>query len=142
MTVNTPSPTQLRIEKKKMRDRIRGEISGMYRLESSARIIVDYIYSLNENAVFEPHTEWVLEPDKWIAIKFTKVRKEAIHVSIACSIAKPRPDLPLKDGRFVSWSRFTLTSVSQIPSAMLYIEEAFLTSETGYRKRFGYPKKT
>ena len=118
-------------------------------LRGAALAMIDYVYSFSDPfeeedaAYFEAKTEWVLAPDPWVAFRFTHDRKYVVHVSVGVTtLACRRANLPIKNGRFENWTRFSLTSPQQLPAAMLYLEEAYAESENDYRKYHGRPKKT
>jgi len=132
-----------------LRRRIYANAERCGSLRGAALAMIDYVYSFSDPfaeedaAYFEEKTEWVLAPDPWVALQFTHDRKYVVHVSVGVAgLACRRTDLPIKNGRFPNWTRFSLTSPQQLPAAMLYLEEAYAESENGYRKYHGRPKKS
>jgi len=141
------SKTILRQQRAELRQRIVAEAEICGPLRGVALAMIDYAYSFGDlrddvNApYFEAKTEWILFPDPWLALKFTHQRKYAIHVSVGVRALRERPDLPTACGRFPSWTRFSLTSPQQLPTAMQYLEEAYYESESMYRDHHGKPKR-
>jgi hypothetical protein len=130
-----------------LRQRVFSDIETLGPLKGTAWAIIDYVYGFASPIddpsapYFKKKTDWVLEPDEWIVLTFTYKKGSAITVSVGVPHLCARPDLELKSGRWPQWTKFTIRSVRQLPSAMLYIEEAYYESVTGYRKIRDKPKR-
>ncbi len=135
-----------RMERTELRSKIYNEAERLGSLRGAAIAIVDYVYSFvsvddNVNAPYFEHcTDWVLRPDNWIALKFVRRHGCKIHVSVSMPTLNARNDLSVTDGRFPGWKKFTITSAQQIPSVMLYLEEAYYGSQNEWRRWRGKPK--
>lgn len=150
MDAPAPKPitkTMQRRARAELRQKVVLEAERCGPLRGAALAIIDYAYSFAAPSdditapYFEEKTEWVFFPDPWIALKFTYQRTFAIQVSVGVVSLRDRADLPQKPGRYRGWTRFTIASPQQLPSAMLYLEEAYYEAESGYRKSYGKPKK-
>lgn len=142
-----PSKTVLRKRCAELRGQIYSDAEKCGPLRGTALAMIDYAYSFTplwqdiDAPFFHRKTEWIFEPDPWIALDFTHGRTYAIHVSLGVPALKERSDLPVKDGRYRNWSRFTVHTAQQLPSAMLYLEEAYFEAQSTYRKHHGKPKR-
>ena len=141
------SPFYLRKQRRELREKIYHEAEKLGPLRGTALAVVDYVYSFvspdeDINApYFEKKTDWVLKPDNWIALTFGGRGGYAIHVSVGMPTLSARTELNLRPGRFPDWTKFTITSPQQLPSAMLYLEEAYYGADSRHRRLHGKPKR-
>lgn len=146
-TPTTLTKTMQRKLRAELRQKVYIEAELCGPLRGAALAMIDYAYAFSppwediSAPYFKKKTEWILEPDPWIALRFAYGRAHVIHVSVGVRTLCIRDDLPLKNGRFRNWTRFSVTSPQQLPSAMLYLEEAYFDSDSGYRKRHGKPRR-
>lgn len=143
--ISNTTKRRLRLERRR---EILVDIERCGPLRAAALAMVEYAYAFSdpwtdENAsFFEKKTEWVLAPDPWLALRLVHERKYAIHVSVGVfTLRTKREDLPLKNGRFSNWTRFTLTTPRQLPAAFLYLEEAYYEAENSFRRMHAKPKR-
>lgn len=125
---------------------IEEEIKRLGALESAAAAIVDYVRAGAHQSKSEfslSSGEWTLNPDNWISLKFTYLRKVRIQVSLGVfpENLEHVKDLEIKPGRFRRWSKLTIASIIQLPAAMRCIEEAYFMAENSYRSRNGKPRQ-
>lgn len=124
------------------------EVSQLGNLETIARAIIDFVTVRSANSKFIKTTsgEWTLEPDNWIALKFTYRRKKVIHVSLGVytstiDLAGERAGIEIKKGRYPSWSKITISSRSELPDALDILGVAYRKSDNTHRQWYGHPRK-
>jgi hypothetical protein len=123
------------------------EIKRMGPLQKAAAAIVEYAQEGAKSSGSEfimYGQEWTLEPDNWINLKFSYVRRFRIHVSLQIypTTIGPVEGIDIKQGRFASWSRITIENVFQLPAAFSCIESTYYLASNRYRKQHGKPKRT
>ena len=104
-------PFYLRRQRRELRGRIYDEADKLRTLRGTALAIVDYVYSFvspdqdTDAPYFAEKTDWVLEPDNWVALAFGGRKGSAIHVSVGTRTISARADLHLSRGRFPDWTK-------------------------------------
>lgn len=123
------------------------EVALMGPLESSARAIIDFVTVRSSKSKFYPTQsgEWALRPDNWIALKFTHMRKYAIHISLGVFRTTIEDDgrrlgIKIKNGRYPNWSKISLYRDSELSHALNILEVAYQNSDNKIRHRYGKPK--
>jgi hypothetical protein len=121
------------------------EIERLGPLKNAAAAIVDYAKegARQSKSEFRCYSsEWTLEPDNWIHLKLTHLRKQRIHISLGvCPVFLDKVQgLEIKPGRWPSLSKISIESPLQIPAALRCLEKAYYTSNNSYRRRHGKPK--
>jgi hypothetical protein len=122
------------------------EVARMGRLQNVAGAIVDYVRAISvpSKGIFEYGSgEWTLKPDNWINLKFAyqRVYKVTVSLGVYTTTLDPVPGINLKPGRFGTWTKFQIESSGQLASAMKLIEDAFYSSDNGYRRMNGWPPR-
>jgi len=95
---------------------IEEEVEKMGPLRNVAAAMVDYVKAgaRASESRFNHYTEWTLEPDNWINIKFSRIRTHAIHVTLGVYDAtlEEVKDITVSKGRRPQWSKLTIRSPS------------------------------
>jgi hypothetical protein len=124
------------------------EVALMGPLESSARAIIDFVTVRSSKSKFDLTSsgEWALYPDNWIALKFTHIRKYAIHISLGVFPTTiedegRRLGIEIKNGRYPNWSKISIYRDSELSHALEILEVAYQNSDNKHRHWYGKPKK-
>ncbi len=122
--------------------KIEDEISRLAHLGNAAAAIVDYVRLMSKGSEFQRYTEWTLEPDNWIVLRFTYTRT----FTVAITLGVPLENLPNATGiktdrRWATQSRLYLKSARQLPVAFKCIEYAYYHSRNKHRKKHGFPER-
>ena len=102
-------------------------------LQHAAGAVVDFAYSLSSGCCFVESTpcEWILRPHNWIALHFSYGQhQKRLHVSLDIwpGNLDELPGPAIKQGRYASWSRVTIKSITDLLPVMQHIVAAHRVS--------------
>ena len=122
--------------------KIEDEVGRLAHLKNATAAIIDYVRRVSEGSDFQPYTEWTLEPDNWIVLRFTYSRTYTVAITMGVPLESLPDTTGIKaDRRWATQSRIYLKSAHQLPVAFRCIEYAYYHSRNKHRKRHGYPEK-
>lgn len=109
-------------------------------LQHASGSVVDFVYKLASGCCFvlSSRCEWVLRPHNWIALHFSYGRcQKRLHVSmdIYPDNLDNLPGPEIKPGRYPSWSRVTIDSITDLLPVMQHIVAAHRISACAPRTR-------
>jgi hypothetical protein len=119
---------------------IQDEIDRMGRLKSSAQIIVDYVKAMSPDSELKCYTEWTLEPDNWITIRFAYIRTKTITLTLGVPIESLPNTTGIKVDSRRQWARIYVKRLHDMPAVMQCLRHAYFSASNRYRKRAGFPK--
>ena len=98
----------------------------MEKLQNAAGAIVDLVYSISPTCCFVESSgrDWILQPEKWIALHFTYGRSATrLHISLNMwpGNLEPQKGLKVKQGRIACWSKITVEAITDLPPTLNYI---------------------
>ena len=120
--------------------KIEDEIAKMGYLKNTAGAIVDYVRSISRPSDFQPHTEWTLEPDNWITLRFSWIRRHTIAITLGVPLESLPTDGIKADSRRPSWGRIYVRSARDLPAAFQCIRYAYYHARNKHRKTHGFPE--
>jgi hypothetical protein len=93
-------------------------------------VLVEYVYHLSPDSCFEKMTssrnEWKLMPRPWVALQFVSGygHSPKVHISLNAytTTLQGTGELEIKQGRFATMSKVTISSVSQVRDALELIK--------------------
>ena len=109
-------------------------------LQHVAGAVVDFAYALSSGCCFveSGRCEWILRPHNWIALHFSYGHhQKRLHVSMdywpGNLDALPGPEI--KQGRYPSWSKVTIKSITDLLPVMQHIVAAHGVSACAPRSK-------
>jgi len=119
---------------------IQDEITNLRHLKNAAGAIVDYVRRMTQGSDFKGYTEWTLEPDNWISLRFSWLKR----CTIAITLGVPLEQIPAKgieaDSRRLSWGRIYVRSIKDLPVAFRCLEYGYYHARNKHRKAHGFPQ--
>lgn len=120
---------------------IQDEIDRMGPLKSSAQVIVDYVNALSGGSKFMRYTEWTLEPDNWVTVRFAFTRTKTITLTLGVRLSALPSDTGLKMDNRLQWARLQMKRIEELPAVLQCLQIAYYGASNRHRKASGYPKK-
>jgi len=105
---------------------IEHEIAKFAFLQTAASAIIEYVRAVSRDSEFHRYTEWMLEPDNWIVLRFSFRRGESIQITLGIPLQSLPDTTGLRTGRkWTTQGRIYVDHVTQLPTAFRCIEYAF-----------------
>jgi hypothetical protein len=119
--------------------KIEDEIAKMGHLKNAAAAIVDYVRVLSNGSEFQRYTEWTLEPDSWISLRFSWTLRQTIAITLGVPL-RALPASGIKADSRRSWGRVYFRSVRELPTVFQCLQYAFYHAKNKHRKKNGFPQ--
>ena len=122
-----------------MSTKIEDEIVNLGDLKNAASAIVDYVRVLTKGSEFQPYTEWTLEPDNWLSLRFSWLRTHTIVITLGVPL-ESLPASGIKSDSRRSWGRIYVRSARDLPVAFQCLRYAYYNARNKHRKKNGIPE--
>ena len=117
------------------------EISQLRELRNCAAALADYIHALTPGSTLQRYTEWTLDPDNWVSVRFAP---SSPRRNITMTLGVPLSSLPdtgdLDADRRRTWARIKMRRVDQLPTVLRCLQHAHRHAKNTHRKKHGPPK--
>jgi hypothetical protein len=119
--------------------KIEDEIGKLWELKHAAAVIVGYIRVMTRGSEFQHYTEWTLEPDNWVCLRFSWQRTRTIAITLGVPLAR-LPASGIKSDSRRSWGRIYVRSVTDLPVAFQCLQYAYYHARNRHRNKNGMPE--
>jgi len=119
--------------------KIEDEIGKLGHLKNAAAAIVDYVRVMTRGSEFQPYTEWTLEPDNWVSLRFSWIRTRTIAITLGVPLVG-LPASGIKSDSRRSWGRIYVRSARDLPVAFECLRCSYYHARNKYRKKNGFPE--
>src|SRR5216684_6869013 len=120
--------------------KIEDEIAKMGYLKNVAGAIVDYVRATSKGSDFQRYTEWTLEPDNWMTMRFSWIRRHTIAITLGVPLESLPTDGITADSRRASWGRIYIRSARDLPAAFQCVRYTYYHARNRHRKKNGFPE--